>query len=168
MENFDFAATFTQILEHQKAKELLQLFDIQQEFEVSRALEESELQDSWRYRAKEMGRCLAEFLIDQKGELKKHALERAWQLFKKKPFILSPFHLNDGIIIDHIHRVLHLLLTNPELEKFLKKFSMPLCHRSAETLIKETLALNALTVKNKDIRKAVLAAWLTPLRQMQK
>ncbi len=162
----DFEAEFLAILDHQKQKELLQLFDVKQDFLYSRRIDRSGLQDSFRYRAKIWAIKLTEFLIDLQGNLKLHSLQRALFLFHKKPFLLAPDNEGDSMTVLHIQNVLQSLSDDIGLRKLLMRFSLPLCHMAAEKLVRDTLGLPAKEhLKNVHVRRAVLAAYLVPLRQ---
>lgn len=124
------------------------------------------VQDSFRHRAKYLGLRVGSLLIDEKGELDVEALTRLKNFFDRNSFVLGPGREGDALIFAHIKNCLSQLLEKREIWIAIRKFSPPLCHRKAEEVVRETLWPEEIrTVQTVHIRKAVLAAWLTLLRQ---
>lgn len=144
----------------QKTHFLCQLFDLQNESYLSSLFDLSGIQDSFRYRALHRARKLASFLLDAQGEIIPTALEQALSALQKEGHIFYPQGLNDSTILEHQLAILEQL----RLPAF-KKFQTPLCHKFAERLIFETLGEPEQAISDALIRRAVLCASLTPLRQ---
>lgn len=138
--------------------------DLGTEAVISYYMDLCPIQDSLRYRARHLGLRIANLLIDEKGELNRGQLSELTHLLDQTPFILGPRREGDALIYAHIRRCLHAL--DAEIWTWLKKFSPPLCHKKAEEIIRKTLWPETFrVVQAVHVRKAVMAAWLTPLRQ---
>ena len=118
----------------------------------------SGIQDSYSYRALSLARDLAKILVDDKGQLLP---------FKGVlPYFLDPLGTSDDTIRSHQSNFLKRWNGDLEFIKKFRKFSLPLCHRKAEEMVRATLLL-APTVPLTDVhvRRAAVTACLTPLRQ---
>jgi hypothetical protein len=145
---------------------LAQVYQIRQEATLSYYFDLSALQDSFRFRALHRARAIASRLIDDSGEWDLNSLSRIAEALKTSGYAFYPEGQNDGIITEHMLAFLTRLASDEKLRKDIKRFQKPLCHSAAERLILDTLRLtseHALT--NAHIRRAVLCACLTPLRQ---
>lgn len=133
---------------------------------VSSRLEATPWQDAFRYRAKDTALQIAYLLIDEKGELEEQRLSGLNQLLEKTPYLLGPGRDNDALFWEHIRRQLDLLARHKAIWQAIRRLSPPLVHKKAEELIRETLWPEPIrTLTKEHVRKAVLAAWLTYLRQ---
>lgn len=129
----------------------------QEEETIARAIAETEIQDPFLFRSLYRARLLSDFLIDGKGEL------------VEKPF--PPFSdgiegENDAFVLFHFKRTLEKLFKSRELRRLFNRFTMPVANLYIERLILYSLnsPLN-IKVTNRELRRAVLTALLTPLRQ---
>ncbi|MBS0624698.1 MAG: hypothetical protein JSS32_01450 [Verrucomicrobia bacterium] len=148
-----------------KENSLAELLRLDIEAETSFLMEICPIQDPFRFRVRHIGLKAANLLIDEKGELEEALLDRLIGELKG-PFLLGPGRENDPPIFLHLRSALQLLKESPEIRKWIKKFSPPLCHKRAEEIIRDTLWPEE--VRKPDtaqIRRAVLAAWFTWLRQ---
>lgn len=145
---------------------LAERLDLRSEAVTSFLLDHPPLQDSFRYRAKNLGLKIAGLLLDEKGELNRGELELLRRLLEGERFVLGPGREGDVFIYDHLRGCLALLAERDEVWNWIKKFSPPLCHKKAEEIIRNTLWPESISkVQTVHVRKAVLAAWLTLLRQ---
>lgn len=130
----------------------------QEEQLLSRLCELSGIEDSFSYRSLTRARALAFQLVDSKGHLIRPDLE---------PFkAFYPHGLHDHLIFQHQQRFLKRWKEDSIFFNSFKKFSLPLCHRGAERLTRETLLLPSTTpLTDAHIRQAVISACLTLLRQ---
>ncbi len=145
---------------------LAQLLGLESEAFVSHSMDLSPVQDSFRYRAKYLGLRIASLVLDEQGELNRAVLEELCRQLSKTPFILGPGREGDCLLYRHIGNSLRQLQENREIWLAIRKFSPPLCHKSAEEIIRETLWPEPIRrLETKHVRKAVLAAWFTFLRQ---
>ena len=119
-------------------------------FQISAEIDRSGIQDSFSFRA-----------LSEARDWAAHLIEGA-------PAPLSLFYPggpSDGMI-DEQRKIFLDKWAEPEFRKKIKKFSLPLCHKKAEEIVRITVQLpfNA-PLKDADIQKAVVTACLTPLRQ---
>ncbi len=162
VEQLQFLESFIQSLKGP----LPDLLELKNEAAVSSQLDQGLVQDSFRYRARRLGLKIAALLIDEKGELNRDLLNRLLQLLQEGSFILGPGREGDALIYGHIRNCLQALAQNKEIWIAIHKLSPPLCHKRAEEVIRETLWPESIrAMQTVHVRKGVLAAWLTFLRQ---
>jgi hypothetical protein len=128
---------------------------------ASAAMRRSGIQDSYSYRALSLARDLAKTLVDDKGQLLP---------FKGSlPHFLDTLDIlgtSDDTIRSHQSNFLKRWNGDPEFIKKIRKFSLPLCHRKAEEMVRATLLLSPpVPVTDAHVRRAAVIACLTPLRQ---
>lgn len=118
----------------------------------------SGVQDSFCYRCQRRSLDLANHLVAEKGEL------RRGKIILNNQFYLNGF--SDFTLYEHQLKFLNRWNEDDNFFKSFKKFQLPLCHRGAEKIIRETLGIPPSTVLTDfHIRKAVISACLTLLRQ---
>jgi len=145
---------------------VLQTIDFAREMDISRGMSRSPLQDSFRFRARFLAFEVAEVLIDEHALLRQDVLKALVEELSEKRFLIAPFLENDAFLFEHIFSSLRFLSENDQARKLLNMFSTPLCHRGADRLIRDTLWPRTLKeMTPSDVKKAVLAAWFTWLRQ---
>lgn len=145
---------------------LADLLDLQKEAIFSMHIDETSVQDSFQYRGKHLGLKVASLLIDEQGELNEKMVGKCTQLLDQGIFVLGPRRVADSLIYSHIQQCLKGLTKHPEIWGAIRKFSTPLCHKKAEGVVRETLFPEPIrVVQTAHVRRAVLAAWFTPLRQ---
>lgn len=140
------------------------LFDLEQERVFSHLIDRSFLQMSFSFRALFRARQLANLLIDKQGVLDQKILKDIIDFLEKKGFICYPNGCSDSVITEHQITILKQF-TSPKIVKLLYRFSPPVCHRAAEDLLFDSLGISAGKLHISDIRRGVLCASLTPLRQ---
>lgn len=158
---------FSQLFELTASSEYLaKLYHIRYEAIQSYCFDLSLLQDSFRFRALHRARAIATAVIDENGEFRKDNLERIVDALKNNGYIFYSDGFNDGVLTEHALRVLTLLSADEQMLKAIKRFGKLLCHTAAERLVLDTLGLfKEKEVTAAHVRRAVLAACLTPLRQ---
>src|SRR3989344_1062414 len=145
---------------------LAHFLDLPKEAHTSMLMEESPLQDSFRFRARFLGLKIAIALIDETGELDQEKLLSLHRLIQEEPFLIGPKREGDALLYGHLQRCLKALLEDERIWKSIRKFFLPLCHRKAEIVIRETLFPSVIVkIEAVHIRRAALCAWLTFLRQ---
>lgn len=145
---------------------LSDLLGLRTEAKYSLFIEQNPIQDAFRYRAKYLGLRIASLLILEDGELNRTRLEEILAFLENGCFVLGPGREGDILLYRHIQICLKNLSENKEIWLMVRKFSPPLCHKKAEDLIRETLYPEEIrTLQTAQVRKAVLASWLTFLRQ---
>ncbi|MBX7067046.1 MAG: hypothetical protein K1X28_07435 [Parachlamydiales bacterium] len=145
---------------------LSNVLDLGSEAFASSMMDRFPIQDSFRFRTKYLGLRVAGLLLDEQGELNRGALQELVSLLDQGSFVLGPGREGDSLIYTHVRNCLRELLENKEVWIAIRRFSPPLCHKKAEELVRETLWPETIrTVQTPHIRKAVLASWLTLLRQ---
>ncbi|MBI2811591.1 MAG: hypothetical protein HYX67_12305, partial [Candidatus Melainabacteria bacterium] len=156
---------FLHVLEKQKEHPLVQLYDLENEARLSLLFDQSSLQEGFRFRALNRARRLALALLDERGEVNKDFLKKITALHESAGALFYPEGFCDSKVYEH---VLHFLraLGSDEVQKSLKRFQRPLCHKWAEKLVLQTLGIYHYNgVSDAQVRAAVLCACLTPLRQ---
>jgi hypothetical protein len=124
----------------------------------SEAMDRSGIQDSYCYRAVSLARALSELLIDAKGHF--HPFEGTLSYF------YTPLGSSDGMIHAHQSKFLNRWNGDREFIKKFRRFSLPLCHKKAEEMVRATLLIPAgAPLTDAHVRKAAVCACLTPLRQ---
>ncbi len=162
----DFQKAFFSSLQNAPAGSLAERLRLVQEAEISYYMELCPVQDAFRFRARWIGLQIAHLLIDEKGELRRDSLAELLELLDQNLYCLGPNREGDSEIYRHVRNCLHFLTADPQVWVWVKKFSPPLVHKKAEELIRETLWPESMrSVQTPAIRKAVLAAWFTWLRQ---
>ncbi len=123
-----------------------------------RAMDKSEIQDSFCYRALSEARLLAEQLVPEKGPFRPKALARNIPNYEAG--------YSDDVIQMYHQRFLQKWESDSTFMFKFRRFSLPLCHAYAEDVIRWTLDLAPKTpLQDYHIKRAVIAACLTPLRQ---
>jgi len=137
---------------------------VSEAMEISRNMSVSSLQDPLRFRARFFALKIANDLVDDAGDLQ---LEIARVFFDEtKKYLIGPRLEDDAFVFEHIHSCLQTLLENEKFRKLFLRLSPPLCHKGVERLIRETLYPKLIKeVKAADVKRAVLAAWMTRLYQ---
>jgi len=134
--------------------------------ELSKRLEETEIQEACSVRNVAKARALATALIRDDGDLAVDTLGQMIAESEKKLYSLSPGHHYDAVRDEHILAVLRRLHTSKEFARLIKNITRPLTNRIAEEIIRDTLLIETGTpVTDVHARRACLAAWLTMLRQ---
>lgn len=160
MDKTQFQEIFLQLLKDP-------VLNLESEAIMSHYMEQIPVQDPFRFRAKYLGLRVATLLIDEKGELDTSMLDELKDRFNRGFFLLGPKRAGDSLLYEHIKTCINELSNNPEIRLAIRKFSPPLCHKKAEEAIRETLWPEPIRIpQTQHIRKAALAAWLTPLRQL--
>lgn len=144
-------------------KVLHKLLGLAEMVHISAEMERYPIQDPFRFRAKYLGLKVANALLDEKGDLNQNNLNLLLQHLE--PYILGPNQESNHLILSHIRHCLEQI-GQREIALWIKKFSPPVCHKQCEQLLRYTLwPENMVHLQTVHVRKAVLAAWLTPLRQ---
>ncbi|MBF8262958.1 MAG: hypothetical protein HW387_623 [Parachlamydiales bacterium] len=142
----------------------LDLASIQLFFEKA---ETCPLQDPYRVRARYIGWKAASLLIDEKGELDRFFLQEMLSDLTSAPFEIALGRDGDAEIYRHLQISLDRLFSDESIWKAIRKCSMPLCSKTAEELIRDTLWPETIqTLHTAHVRRAALTAYLTPLRQV--
>lgn len=154
---------FVDTLRLAKPDSLVRIFDLEMEAQIASLLDISPLQDIFQFRARYLGLKLANLLIDEKGELQTASLSACIRAMGEGFFSLGPNREGDCLIYEHIFNCLQSM---PQAWPWIRKFSLPLCHKNAEEIIRETLWPELVrSIETFHVRRALLAAWLTFLRQ---
>lgn len=148
----------------QKEHFLVELFDFKKELELSFLFDISFIQEGFSFRSLNRARKISAFLIDEQGHFSVSSLERLILALTESGQLFQPTGFNDKYMIDHFLKIL-IFLKNGSAFKFLNRFQLPVCYRSIEKLILRTLGLNDQKLTNAHLKRAVLCALLTPLRQ---
>ncbi|KAG6558659.1 hypothetical protein RHABOEDO_000075 [Candidatus Rhabdochlamydia oedothoracis] len=152
--------TYDLLLSHSKKS----LFDLEEERVFSHLIDHSFLQMSFSFRSLFRARQLANLLIDRQGELDQKILEKTIDFLENKGFICYPNGYSDSVITEH-QLIILKQFTSQKIIKLLYRFSPPVCHKAAENLLFDSLGISAGKPHTSDIRRGVLCASLTPLRQ---
>ncbi|HEV3269894.1 MAG TPA: hypothetical protein VGZ69_04510 [Candidatus Rhabdochlamydia sp.] len=140
------------------------LFDLEMERVFSHLIDHSFLQMSFSFRSLFRARQLANLLIDKQGELDQKILQNTIGFLENKGFICYPNGYSDSVITEH-QIVILKQFTSQKMVKLLYRFSPPVCHKAAEGVVFDSLGISVDKLHTADIRRSVLCASLTPLRQ---
>ncbi|MGH7889088.1 MAG: hypothetical protein ACRENF_00890, partial [Thermodesulfobacteriota bacterium] len=96
--------------------------------------------------------------VDQQGQL---------HLFiGTLPHLYYPLGTSDGVVWEHQSNFLNRWNQDKEFVKKFRKFSLPLCHRGAEEIVRATLQIpSTVSLTDAHVRQSAVCACLTPLRQ---
>lgn len=151
--------------EEKRADPLRQVILDQYE-EISPAFDEAAIQSSASVRGCQKAKRLAQLLITEPSRLDLTLLERAAELLGQHLYSMGPQRQHDTMRHAHMLTVLITLSRDPKLQKQLLAIRRPTGHPYAESLVRDTLGLATGTViHDAHAQQAVLAAWLTYLRQ---
>lgn len=133
--------------------------------DLSREIDRSGIQDSSVVRTTLLVRSLVKLLIDDEGEIQGDLVRLAFDGLRSRLYSLGPARARDGLFRLHLLRVLRSL-EDPALCQIIERAAPPSDQRQADYLIRATLQLSpTATVNAAAARRAILAAWMTPLRQ---
>ncbi len=147
----------------QKKNEWYLILGVKDEIYYSSFFERSHILDPLSFRYRYYASRLASYLINEEGELDEARLDKAIFYLKERPYVVAPRRENDSLLTFHFIKILSVFKEERELVQTLKKFRLPLCHKKAEEIIK--ICQKRREISNSDLRRAVLSACLTPLRQ---
>ncbi|MCE5293146.1 MAG: hypothetical protein LLF94_00845, partial [Chlamydiales bacterium] len=134
--------------------------------DLSRRLERTDIQEAPSVRNVLKARLIATKLIGDDGELRVDLVPQFIDAMKQKLYSLSPNRQFDAVRDKHILRVLEHLKENKEPVKILRHITRPVSNRLAEQIIRDTLIIPPnIAINDVHVRRAVLSAWLTTLRQ---
>lgn len=139
---------------------LAQLFRIQEESSFVGWLSSRE---RFRFRSQCYARCLAEFLILDDGELFTERLKKVVHELQSTRFLMAEGAENETPIFEHF---LNALTSLDKSLPLLNRCKLPLCHKRAEELIRQTLHYEpGVKLEHRDVKRAVLSSYLCVLRQ---
>lgn len=142
------------------------VFNLMGMAEISYAMDLCPLQESFRFRARYLGWSAARWLIDETGEIDLVRVNTLRGMLEKSLYPLGPRMEGDAEIYAHLLLCLNDLAEKKELSVLLKKFSLPLCHKKAEEIVRETIWPDEENrIGSVHVKRAALTAWLTLLRQ---
>jgi len=142
------------------------LFDLSNERKYCHLLDLSGVQDSLSFRARSRALALANFLLDDHGKWDLKNLESALFALKQTGYIYYSRGENDSFLLQHQLLLLQKLQEEEFLRKEIERLHLPLCHSFAEDLVRSSLWLDmSIPLTDLHVKKAVLSACLTPLRQ---
>ncbi len=145
---------------------VLQTIDFAREMDISLGMSRCPLQDPLRFRARFLALQVAEVLIDESGGLKLDLAKAILLDLETAPYLIGPQLEDDVLLLNHVRSSLKYLIHNDKARSLLNRFSVPLCNKSADRLIRDTLWPRSIKkISEPDVKKAVLAAWFTWLRQ---
>lgn len=149
-----------------KASYFSRLWNIEEESRSLRLLSLLPLQDPFKFKARRRSHLIARFVLDQKGNFQLDVLGELISHLEKEGFIPAADGAGDREMILHFICVLKRFFAEDALRKNLKKFHVPLCHKYAESLVRDSVgkALHE-PLDDVDVKIAVLSACLYPIRQ---
>lgn len=134
--------------------------------DLSKRLDNTQIQESCSVRNVLITRRLANLLINDKGDLNIALIPKAITHLTSHLHSLGPNRQYDSKRQEHILSVLELLQKSKEHVRLLKMISKPYSHKFAEQMIRDTLQLptNAV-ITDAHARRAAFSAWMCYLRQ---
>ena len=161
-----FQTAASRILDDMSPRGLVLILDLKKEAELSFLAEASGIQDGFCLRSCRRALLIAKYIVDEKGELNLAKLDEIITLLEKEGHIVYLSGLSDEVIVSHMLVVLKKIKGDEGFYKSIKKFQVPLCHKWAEELIRDSLGISESTpLRDAQIRISVLAACLGVLRQ---
>lgn len=158
--------SFMSILRSTEPSPLSKAIDFAREIAISQGMMLCPLQDPFRFRARFLALEIAEHLFDEEGHLQLNTAQSLLRDLQAKKYFIGPSLENDAFLFEHLQVSLQFLVSSDAVRKLLQKFALPLCHKGAERLVRDSLWPRQLKqVSISDVKKAVLAAWFTWLRQ---
>ena len=149
-----------------KKGSLADLLNFKEEVELSYLYDQSKVQDSYSFRIQRRAFILSNYLIDDQGNLNPDRLNDVILLFEKEGFLFYPTGFSDNIASTHMKAVLKKLQTDKTFYRLFQKFQGPLCHPWADEIILSSVeSFKSGTPSESQIKRAVLSACLTSLRQ---
>jgi len=134
--------------------------------ELSRMLDFSKLQESCAVRNILKARRLANLLINDKGVLNTHLLNKTILLLTQNLYFLGPDRQYDSIRQEHLLRALKNVQERQEIQNQIKNIGKPYSNKIAEQMILDTLQLPEKTVvTDAHARRAALFSLICYLRQ---
>lgn len=162
-----FLERVCQYLVHGKNfEELGEILDLRGEYDLVQLVRESGLQDAGAIRHRRRAFLLAQQIINDRGEWNGERAAHLFRLWQEGGHLFYAEPLGDSAAHEHVLQVLEKCAKERTFAKSILKFSLPLCHSYAESLIRASLFLRAEeTIEHAHVRRAVLSACLTYLRQ---
>jgi hypothetical protein len=134
--------------------------------DLSRHIENTPLQNASIVRNNIRVCRLASFLIDKSGDFDEQAMDKTAQVLTDNLYCLGPGRQVDGRRREHILQVIEKLRESKEVRTLFKRINKPIMNKRAEDLFRDVLRLDKKEViTNANARQAVLASWMTFLRQ---
>ncbi len=145
---------------------LEKLFDFKEETRLGFLYEATGLQDSYTFRMQRRALLLANYLVDDKGKLEAQKLDQVISILEKDKYLFTSQGFCDEAFLSHILHILKKLKNDSSFYRFFQKFQGPLCHHWAEELVLASICrFDASIPTEADIKRAVLSACLSLLRQ---
>ncbi|MEN9654325.1 MAG: hypothetical protein RL235_437 [Chlamydiota bacterium] len=139
----------------------MQRIQLPKMYAISLQMEAYPIQDPLRFRARYIGWQVGTLLVPESGKIDRDCLHALIKGISETPFPVG--FPDDAEIFAH---VLNCLQRIDVFAKVIKKFSLPLAHKRAEHIVRETLWPDEVDkLSDIHIQRAALIAWLTPLRQ---
>ncbi|MCX6989934.1 MAG: hypothetical protein NTX49_02540 [Chlamydiae bacterium] len=139
---------------------------LKEEYDIAQIMGQTGLQDVFKFRCRRRSLLIADGILDEKGDLQPEALSRMIHLLESEGYIPTPQGYSDRSLTNHILEILRKWENNKSFRFILRKFQMPLCHKYAERIIRDTIGVEVEhTLTDRDLRVAVLSACFFPLRQ---
>ncbi len=142
------------------------LWNLKEEWEDSVKLSLAPLQDPFKFRARRRSSAIAKAIIDKNGDLHIAKIKELKSHLEKEGCVPLPGGAGDQEMLEHFICVLDRFLNESKFKNIIRKFQLPLCHKYAETLVRESVGrLMNESLSDRDVKIAVLSACLYPLRQ---
>lgn len=134
--------------------------------DLSRRLDRTGIQEATSVRNVLKARLIATKLIGDDGDLKEDRIPLFIDAIKQNLYSMAPGRQYDTVRDMHILEVLEYLQSNKDAIRLLRHITRPVSNRLAEQIIRDTLVVPVnIPINDVHVRRAVLAAWLTTLRQ---
>lgn len=126
----------------------------------------SQVQDSFSFRHLYRARCLAFFLIDERGKLSIEKIERVLEAMEREEAPLYPNGFFDKEVKKYMQEGLAFFLKEKTAISLIERLKAPLKNRFVEGLIRDSLLLKEREqVEEREMKRALLSALFFPLRQ---
>jgi hypothetical protein len=149
-----------------KSSYFTSLWNLNEEWEDIVKLSSLSLQDPFKYKARKRSSAIAQTIIDKNGDLQISKIKELKFFLEKEGHIPLPGAAGDQDMLEHFIFILSRFLHEPKFKNIMRKFQLPLCHKYAESLIRESVGKpHNESLVDRDVKVAVLSACLYPLRQ---
>ncbi|MEM7175702.1 MAG: hypothetical protein AAF443_07240 [Chlamydiota bacterium] len=142
------------------------IIDTAEEAELTARFEAAQIQSSFLFRNLYRARKISAAVIDQKGKLSSTAMAELIEQMKSSFLPAYASGENDRVTVEHFIKTLSFFSGQKRSLALLERFQPPFSNHYGAALVRDSLALDRkekLTTAH--LRRAVLSALLTPLRQ---
>lgn len=153
-------------LSQSNEKGLFSFLDSKEILSLSKGFDRAKVQRGDLFRLQSLSRHLANFIIDDDGDLFLDKVDFCIEKGADSRAFLLEDNFDDAFFVERMIQALIFISSDKTFIKKLKKLSLPVANKRTEGLIRQTLLIgHEEKITNAHVRKAIICALLTPLRQ---